>query len=126
MTHRQPFPDPARALQVLRALLGLAPGGDLSQGRFQAYQHVLDLPRVSGGSTMATISSQQPEKQRSLAIGKLRDAAIKKIQLKDSGSKQRVEAAEKALYEACLDCYRKKLTKEEVRATIKAIHSEFS
>lgn len=75
---------------------------------------------------MATISSQQPEKQRSLAIGRLRDAAIKKIQLKDSASKQRQEAAEKDLYEACLHCYRNKLTKEEVRITIKAIHSEFS
>lgn len=75
---------------------------------------------------MATISSQQPEKQRSFAIGRLRDAAIKKIQLQESVPKQQREAAEKDLYEACLDCYRNKLTKEEVRITIKAIHSEFS
>ena len=94
-----PRSSPSGAFRLLRALLGLAPGGDLSQGRVRGAECPLESESVRGSLTVATVYSQQPEKERSLAIGRLRNAAINKILLRDSSSNQEKKKAEKNLYE---------------------------
>lgn len=74
---------------------------------------------------MATLNrAQPPERSRLLATGKLFSAAIARIEARKKGQTA-LEKAEKDLYDACVQCYQQKMTKNEVCTTISAAHSEF-
>lgn len=109
-----------RAAQAIASLVSIA---QALTRPFQALlglrQRVLDCVRPGGELDMAAI----PE-TRSLAVGKLHAAIVLRTRA-NQGTELDKESADKAVYEACLNCYANKISRTEVRTIIQAVASEF-